>query len=378
MKILAIETSCDDTGVALAEVTEDGVRIISSALSSQDDVHRQWGGVYPTEAKREHQQNLFPAFLKVVTESGLVIKEGLSLPDSLEDVLRREPVLLKSFKDFFAENSVSGIDAIAVTRGPGLEPCLFVGVNFARALSLSLNTPIIPVNHIKAHLLFFLQEKTSVTFPAVALVVSGGHTELVLMESPSSFQLLGRTRDDAAGECLDKTARILNLGYPGGPLIAKKAATAREEDLGMVSLPRPMQHTDNFDFSFSGLKTAVLYDYNKRSEEERGDERYICAMAKEIEEAVTDVLLFKVKKAVQKHGVKTVIMGGGVTANKRLREKALFLQEEFDNLKILFPPPGLSTDNAEMIAIAASAEKERWSAEKLSPDANLKIYDIIG
>lgn len=372
MIILTIETSCDDTGIALIEEKRKKLRVLADTLSSQEDIHKKWGGVYPSEAKREHQKNLIPCLKKVLKTSNFIEKGSTSCQKKVEEVLQREPLLLEETKSFFKKNKIKKkIDAIAVTVGPGLDPCLWVGVNFAKALSLYLNIPIIPINHIKAHLLYFLFEKEKIKFPAIALLVSGGHTELVLMKSLHKYEVIGKTRDDAAGECLDKTARILGLSYPGGPEIAKKASLFKTKRFNL-KLPRPMKHTKNYDFSFSGLKTAVLYDFLSRDKKIQKNKDYIIEMAKEIEEAVTDVLLFKLKKATEEYRAKTIILGGGVAANKSLRKKA---KEEFKEVDILLPPQSLSTDNALMIGAAAVIEKKRVKNLKANP--NLKICDKI-
>ncbi len=378
MLILSIETSCDDTGVAITEKRENGeIKVRGSALSSQDGIHKKWGGVYPFEAKRAHQRNLVPTLIKALEKADLLEEGGVSEPEGLEEIFTREKTLLEQTRAFFKKYQIKKeIDKIAVTKGPGLEPCLFAGINFAKALSLYLEVPIIPVNHIKAHVLFFLKDKKEMKFPAITLIVSGGHTELILMHSPGSFELLGGTRDDAAGECFDKTARILGLGYPGGPAIATKAAEFEIQNSKFeINLPRPMINSNDYDFSFSGLKTAVLYDVLSQDEKTKKSEEYVGEMAKEIEEAITDVLISKSKKAMKDHGTKTLIMGGGVTANQTLQEKAKNLEKEFPGTEVILPSPELSTDNAEIIGIAATAEKEEVAPENLGPDANLKMYD---
>lgn len=373
--ILSIETSCDDTGISIIRKTNEGVSKVSSALASQDEVHQKWGGVYPSEAKREHQKNLIPVLKKALKEANLLEEGSLSEPVELESIFQKETVLLDDIRDFFKKYKIKNINAIAVTVGPGLEPCLWVGINFAKALSLYLNLPIIPVNHIKAHILFFLLDNKDIDFPAVALVVSGGHTELILVNSLFSYDLIGRTRDDAAGECFDKTARILGLGYPGGPIISEKSKEfGNREKRFNISLPRPMMHTKDFDFSFSGLKTAVLYDFKSRDEETKKSEDYILEMSREIEEAITDVLVFKLKRASEEYGVQTIIIGGGVTANKRLQEKVRDIQRDFSQIDILIPPPSLSTDNADMIGAASTIEDKRESYKTIKAEANLKVY----
>lgn len=375
MIVLAIETSCDDTGIAIVKKRENGdIKKLSSVLSSQDKIHAKWGGVYPFEAKREHQKNLIPSLYKALKDASFLNKGETSIPLDVIKILKRDPFLLEEVRKFFKKNRIKKIDAIAVTIGPGLEPCLHTGVNFAKALSLILKVPIIPVNHIKAHIFSFLYEKREINFPAIALVVSGGHTELILIKSFSSYKLIGKTRDDAAGECFDKTARILGFSYPGGPQISVAANKFTSTNPFKISLPRPMIYSNNYDFSFSGLKTAVLYNYHAQKEKDKKDERYIIAVAKEIEEAITDVLVFKLKKAIKEFNIKTVILGGGVTANKRLREKTRALQKSFSHIDIIIPSISLSTDNAEMIAAVSFMEKEK-SIDKIVVSPNLKIYN---
>jgi len=317
--------------------------------------------------------------------------------------------LLKKTCSFLRKYQKPKVDAIAVTVGPGLEPCLWAGVNFARALAMWWDLPIMPVNHLEAHLLanfigkekrkrsdlsYFekniIKVKRGQTFPAIGLVVSGGHTELVLIKKIGQYQILGQTRDDAAGECFDKTARILGLGYPGGPAIAKLASrwesasnchpepvgegsqnnktlrlTPQGDSLGrQIALPRPMINTKDYDFSFSGLKTAVLYDYKKRSKIIRESQEYKIAMAKEIQQAVIDVLLKKTLKAVNNYQAKTVILGGGVASNLNLKQQ-LKAQSAKRKVNFLAPPKNLCTDNGAMVAMAAwlhFPNKKEWSS----------------
>jgi len=310
MKILAIETSCDDTGAAVLEAGGEKLKILSNIISSQVKLHAKYGGVYPFLAKREHQKNLPIVYKKAI----------------------------KNHK----------IDAVAVTEGPGLEPCLWVGINFAKNAAEKLKTPLIPINHIEAHILanFIEQGPTLLKkniFPAIALVVSGGHTQLILMKNLFNYKVLGETRDDAAGECFDKVARILNLGYPGGPEIEKRARTKQKG----ITLPRPMLNQKNYDFSFSGLKTAVLYNYKSQPEAVKKTRKYIDAMCYETQQAIIDVLLKKTDKAKRNHKAKTVILGGGVTANDELRRQ---FKKAFN---IIMPDKKFCTDNAIMIAAAA-------------------------
>jgi N6-L-threonylcarbamoyladenine synthase len=379
MIILAIETSCDDTGIALLERKNGVVRTISSAVSSQNEVHEKWGGVYPSEAKREHQKNMIPTLLAVLEKANFLEKGRTEEHPEVENILWREKDLLRDLKIFLKKNKVKKIDAIAVTIGPGLDPCLWVGVNFARAFSACLDIPIIPVNHIKAHISFFLFTEKKVSYPVIALIASGGHTELVLMKNAKSYEVIGRTRDDAAGECFDKSARVLGIGYPGGPAIAKLASQWRSQIPSSkklnIKLPRPMMHSDNYDFSFSGLKTAVLYDYRSRDKKTQESENYKHLMAKEVQESITDVLVFKLKKAVEEHKAKTVIIGGGVTANERLKEKTEDMVSSFPEVSLLLPSISLATDNAEMIGATAFMSKERKNYKEVEASPNLKISE---
>ncbi len=363
MKILAIETSCDDTCVSIMEEGED-IRFLSSVISSQVEVHRQWGGVYPTLAKREHQRNLVPVLKKALKEAGL-LKEGNSQKD-VSKILEREKELSKKLSSFLSSYSKPDVDFLAVTVGPGLDPSLWAGINFTKALAFAWDIPVIPVNHIKAHFLAPLILEGG-KFPAVSMLASGGHTQLIVSESLDDHRVIGKTRDDAAGECFDKSARIIGLDYPGGPEIAK---LAKKETDRKVKLPRPMIGTDDYDFSFSGLKTAVLYTW--RNEKDKSEEFKI-AMAKEIQEAITEVLIEKTFKAVDEFGAKTVIIGGGVSANLNLREK---VKNRADDLKIILPGFDFSTDNAKMIAVTAAYEKDKTKTlnwKTLKADPNLKI-----
>ncbi len=370
MKILAIETSCDDTCVSILEAKKGDLRFLSSIISSQIEVHRQWGGVYPTLAKREHQKNLVPTLKEALLEADMLESGKTEVEDSetLSDLLVREEGLEKRLSSFFEDFTIPQIDYIAVTVGPGLDPSLWAGINFAKSLSLAWNKPIIAVNHIEAHFLAPLIINKG-EFPSVSLLASGGHTQLIVSQSLSEHEVVGKTRDDAAGECFDKTARILGLDYPGGPEIAK---LAKEETTKEVKLPRPMLRSKDYDFSFSGLKTAVLYRWK---EEKNRDREFKIAMAKEIQESITEVLTLKTFKAVEEFNAKTVVVGGGVSANKRLRER---IRKKGEGRRVILPDLDFSTDNAKMIAVTAhykikegEAEIADWKSLKSRP--NLKI-----
>jgi N6-L-threonylcarbamoyladenine synthase len=342
MKILSLETSCDETAVS---VVEDGVKILSSVISSSLALHTKTGGIIPEVAARQQLKSIIP-----------VLKEALNKAkiNSIED----------------------GIDALAVTIGPGLIGSLLVGVETGRTLSYLTKKPIIPINHLVAHIYAnWLEEKNPPTFPSLALVVSGGHTDLVLVKDHGKITWLGGTRDDAAGEAFDKSARLLGLPYPGGPSIAKAALNYREQEKGQeIKFPRPMIGEDNFDWSFSGLKTAVLREVNKLDEKERKNKKRISQFAFEIQEAICDVLIEKTLKAAKIYQPKSLILGGGVSANLRLKEK---FKEEIKNqgLKIdfYFPSPQLSTDNAASIAACAFFNQKKINWTKIEANPGLTI-----
>lgn len=354
MKILAIETSCDDTALSLVEaeggLEEPRFKVLAHLVSSQTKIHEEWGGVVPMLAKREHGKNLVPLLLKLLKETNLSGAEPYagSNKEEIEKILEREPELKENFFQYVINLRAPEIDAIVVTYGPGLEPALWVGLNFARALSLLWHKPLIPVNHMEGHIYASLAATDQIIeFPALALLVSGGHTELVLVKNWLEYQILGQTRDDAVGEAFDKVARILGLPYPGGPEISRLAKTGEKKK--EFTLPRPMIHSDNYDFSFSGLKTAVLYMVKKIPEL---TEEIKASIAREFEDSVVEVLTTKTHRALDEFSPATVIIGGGVSANNALRTSLEKLLSAYPDKKLLLPDRQLSTDNATMIAIA--------------------------
>lgn len=374
MIILSIETSCDETAVSLVRADGDfpnaTYTILGNALFSQIDIHQEYGGVFPAVAKREHAKTLVP-MLKKALEEAHVLREfagtlSQETTEGLHNTLYREPGLGEALVAFLEAYEKPEVDLIAVTTGPGLEPTLWVGISFARALSSFWGVPVVPVNHMEGHILSSLFTENAIPdikFPALALLVSGGHTELDLMETWGSYACIGETRDDAVGEAFDKVARMLSLPYPGGPEIGKRAEIARERNLPQfASLPRPMLDAPNLDFSFSGLKTAVRYAIadKKLTEDE------VSALARDFEDAVVEVLIGKTRRAVDEHGIETLIVGGGVSANTRLREELIsFFKKEYPALAVYFPPRVLSTDNSVMIALAGHARAK----ESLTTDA---------
>jgi N6-L-threonylcarbamoyladenine synthase len=382
MRILAIETSCDDTSIALLK----GNKLESNIVSSQVELHKKYGGVYPTLAKREHQKNLVPVLKKALSRSGqLCKKRKKDFSGNPERFLERSPLLLKKTGKFLSEYRKPKIDCIAVTAGPGLEPCLWAGINFAKALSSSWKVPLIPINHIEAHIISsFIGKNSKIqipdskkTFPALALVVSGGHTQLILMKKIGKYKVIGETRDDAAGECFDKIARILGLEYPGGPAIAAKAALfSLSPSRFSIKLPRPMISQKNYDFSFSGLKTAVLYMHKMQTQKKKASKEYIKAAAAEAQRAIVEVLAKKTLKAAKDKKAKTIILAGGVAANLELRKKLKEkIEKEMPGTKYIFPEKKYCTDNAAMVAAAAIFHfpKRTNVFEKISAQANLRI-----
>ncbi len=404
MKLLAIETSCDETAAAIIGYDGATVSVLSSIVSSQADLHAKWGGVIPNLAAREHVQNIIP-----VVESAL--REAAITP--------------------------TDIDVIAVTEGPGLIPALLIGVSAAKTLALTWAKPLIGVNHLEGHIYAnFLNspnDKLRMTnsesisenrnlqtqskfeiqhskFPLLALIVSGGHTQLVLMHDHFQYQLLGETDDDAAGEAFDKVAKMLNLPYPGGPEIGKRADEFRivnsdsssNDELRVTNdrlknshiqskfknrnstfiFPRPMLDSNNYHFSFSGLKTAVLY-FLKKHEGEIKNEKFVDMVCHEFQEAVVDTLVGKTERALQEFQPKTVIIAGGVSANVRLRERMKTMVAQYPDYQFLMPPFQYSLDNAAMIGAAGILRYARMSeaeratlkvnALSLEPSAHLPL-----
>lgn len=365
MILLAIETSCDETAISLVKrVRGKEVRfeMLSHKILSQIDLHAQYGGVFPALAKREHTKAITQLIAEALHEAELLVERTNTyhIPNSerkkLETLLEREPEMFQAMKVLFEGIQKPAIDAIAVTQGPGLEPALWVGINAALALRTVWDIPIYPVNHMEGHILAGLlsvtdsiYEVSSVDLPACALLISGGHTELVHVPKLRSYKVIGKTKDDAVGEAFDKAARMLNLPYPGGPEISRLAEIARKEGIIVdedLRLPRPMLHSGDLNFSFSGLKTAVLTRVKKR---ETLDEKMIKMLALEFENAVTDVLVTKVKQAMYETRAQTLIVGGGVSANTHIRFALKHLAEN-EGFTLYIPNRNLSTDNGLMIA----------------------------
>jgi len=368
MIILGIETSCDETAICLIEAKDNSVKILGNQLYSQVALHAQYGGVFPMMAKREHGKNLTPLLEKCLEEAGMAESRILNIEldkklnskfKILNSILIREEGLFEPLIELAKKIEKPNIDAIAVTNGPGLEPALWVGVSFAKALSALWDIPVIPTNHMEGHIMVAPLKKITekeyeikdIQFPAIALLISGGHTQLVLIKDNLNYEIVGNTKDDAIGEAFDKVARILGLPYPGGPQISKLAEKERAEFPNKVPpfpLPRPMIHSHDLNFSFSGIKTAVLYTVQKIGNLTDTMKQEI---AREFEDAVVEVIVKKTKEAVEQYGAQTIIMGGGVSANKKIRNDFTKLAEDL-NIEFLVPEISASTDNAFMIALA--------------------------
>lgn len=347
MVILGIETTCDETGVG---VVENGKKILSNVVSSSAILHKKYGGIVPEVAAREQLKLIVP-----------VIDEAL----------------------LSARCKLADVDAIAVAYGPGLIGSLLIGVETAKTLSLSLDKPLIRVNHLVGHVYAnWISQKLKVKnqnwvppkFPLVSLIVSGGHTDLILMADHRKYRWLGGTRDDAAGEVFDKVARVLGLRYPGGPEIEKLAASYQLQKTSL-KFPRPMIDEGNFDFSFAGLKTAVVNlvtrdPLRRRSEASQLPETRYSEIAYEFQNAVVDVLVTKTIKAAKKFGVKSIVIGGGVAANAVLRSRLFGAGKKFE-VTVLFPEKSLSIDNGVMIAAAAFFEKNIVDPLKLQSNPSL-------
>ena len=397
--ILAIESSCDETAVSVLKYAKNTPIILSNEVSSQVKLHAKWGGVVPNLAAREHVKNIDHILKNALGEAGI------------------KPM---------------DIDAIAVTNGPGLIPALLVGTNYAKTLSYLWNKPLIGIHHIEGHIYSnligisndqfqisnenadrnskksipsiiknskFKIQNSSIKFPILCLVVSGGHTQLVFMKDHFDYEIIGQTVDDAVGEAFDKVARILGIGYPGGPAVAKAATEFKISNLKFqIKFPRPMMNKKNYNFSFSGLKTAVLYETKKHPElmspvksSKAGakqfngpSKKYISNICHEFQQACVDVLISKTIKAAQQYSPKTIMLAGGVSANKELRKQLeQAMSENLPETEYQIPDIFLTGDNAAMIAAAGAfrwqsmSESEKNKAfgnwKSLQPNANLKM-----
>ena len=339
MKILGIESSCDDTSVALLDITDTHINILAEKTASQIDIHKKYGGVVPEVAGRAHAEQIIPV---------------------IEEVLKDHPKP----------------DVIAVTSGPGLITGLVVGVEVAKTLSMLWNVPLIGVNHIEGHIhsikLNEIPKHRKPELPALCAIVSGGHTALILMKAEGVYELIGTTRDDAAGEAFDKAAKMLGLLYPGGPKISKHGAMGNPK---AIAFPRPMMNSDNYDFSFSGLKTAALYWLQDNATEKDGtfsikSDAELNDFCASYEQAIIDVLVKKSLKAAKEYKARSFILAGGVSANKKLREA---LTTSMKDIPVYLSPLSHAMDNAAMIAVAAyhqakAGEVTPWNEVEANPN----------
>lgn len=325
--IMGIETSCDETAAA---IVEDGKKIISNVVASQISIHQKYGGVVPEIASRKHMEYIIPVIDKALDES---------------------------------EKKITDLSAIAVTYGPGLIGSLLVGLSVAKAMAYAQNIPLIGINHLEAHIYANFLEHTEIKPPFICLIVSGGHTSLVYIRNFGEYKLLGQTKDDAAGEVFDKIAKVLDLGYPGGPITER---LAKKGDPSSIKFPRPILNDKSYDFSFSGLKTAVIYYIKELKEENKnipvGD------ILASFQQAVIDVLVKKTIKAALKFKTKQIILAGGVAANNSLRRE---IKEKADllNIKVFYPSIFLCTDNAAMVASVGYYKFKENKKSSLNLDA---------
>ena len=363
MRILAIETSCDETAVAILEcagtLENASYTILGNALFSQADLHAPYGGVYPSLAKREHQSNLVPLAVDALTQAGLLEQKASNIQNNTGLAKIRDEQFKKDVETFLATHAKPEVDVIAVTHGPGLEPALWTGINFAEALGTAWDIPVLGIDHMEGHIVSGLLKQESekqlstfnFQFPLLALLISGGHTELVLMKSWFDYEHVGRTKDDAVGEAFDKVARLLDLPYPGGPRVAESAERSRERGESPHTFPRPMMNDDTCDFSFSGLKTAVLYKLRGMEQISEHDKEEI---AHAFEDAARDVLVEKTWRALQATHPKTLVIGGGVSANTQIRKGLQeMIAKESPETQLCLPVQFLTGDNAIMIGAAA-------------------------
>ncbi|MBW2465954.1 MAG: tRNA (adenosine(37)-N6)-threonylcarbamoyltransferase complex transferase subunit TsaD [Deltaproteobacteria bacterium] len=328
MLLLAIESSCDETAAA---VLQDGVNLLSSVVDSQIQVHSPYGGIVPELASRRHIATIYPVVEQALQQAGVRLDQ---------------------------------LDAIAATQGPGLVGSLLIGMSFAKAAAYVENLPCIGVDHMAGHLLSIFLGKDTPSFPYIALIASGGHSSIYIVHDHLSYEQIGQTRDDAAGEAFDKVAKLLGLGYPGGPVIAEKAEKGKRE---AISFPRAWLEADSFDFSFSGVKTAVVNFVNRAKQ--KNEELNIPDICASFQEAVADVLVEKTIMAARKFGIDRIVLAGGVGANQRLREHLTFRALEED-MGVFLPPKHFCTDNAAMIAIAGYHlfNSGRYEADSIEMD----------
>ncbi len=328
--VLAVESSCDETSVA---IIKNGKEVLSNIVSSQIDIHKRFGGVVPEVASRHHVENITFVLDEAIKEANIQIKE---------------------------------LTCIAVTKGPGLIGSLLIGINAAKAFAYANHLPIIGVHHIAGHI-YANHLVSDLEFPLLALVVSGGHTELLYMNDHFQFETIGQTRDDAVGEAYDKVARVCHLSYPGGPEIDKRAKNGKD----VYQLPRVMLDQDNYDFSFSGLKSSVINLVHNTKQ--RNETIHIENLARSFQESVVDILVGKTLKAIKEYPIKQLLLAGGVAANSGLRQRLKEEMEAYPGIKLIIPPLKFCTDNAAMIGVAGTFAYLKGQRDDLSLNGKASI-----
>lgn len=433
MNLLAIETSCDETALTIFNFKENQklaknenleFQVLSNHVLSQINLHREFGGVFPNLAKREHAKNITKIFLECLKEANLY-KENTNLKNEIEEInekfknnpeklfaekkerfnyekvekirilLEREPEMFGELMKSLLSLEKPDLDAIAVTIGPGLAPALWVGINFAKAIAILWDIKVYPINHMEGHILSSLVEEVatydlkfknyklkSFETPALALLISGGHTEIIKFQALGKYEKIGKTLDDAVGEAFDKVARSLNLPYPGGPEISKIASQerlAKKIIQKSEQLTRPMLNSQDLDFSFSGIKTAVIYKIKKLAESGLEKSEITKNLALDFENAVAEILVKKIRMAISQTGAKSLLVGGGVIANTYIRENLLKLSEQ-ENFTLYLPPQFLTGDNAFMIGLVGILQiingKESIDIRNIVADSNFSVENI--
>lgn len=426
MNLLSIETSCDETAISILNFKKEqdldeelNFSSLSNHVLSQINIHREFGGVFPSLAKREHAKNIVKIFIECLKEASLYIKKekkefSINIKDienleeklysksdikkikEIKKLLEREPEMFEELINLFVSIEKPDINAISVTNGPGLAPALWVGINFIKALNIFWNINIYPINHMEGHIIssliypkdsnnkiskgdFIIKNFNS---PAIALLISGGHTEIISFSKLGNYKKIGKTLDDAAGEAFDKVARSLKLPYPGGPEISKIAEACRVNNLKIESkfkLPRPMINSHDLNFSFSGLKTAVIYKIEEMRKNNIDQETIKNTISLDFENSVTEILLKKVSDAIVKTNAKSLLIGGGVIANTHIRKNFTEFSLK-ENIDLYIPEKFLTGDNAFMIGATAILQilnkKESTDMKYISADSNFNVENI--
>ncbi len=382
MYTLTIETTCDETSLALTSKTKEGLFVHSHLVLSQAQKHAEYGGVFPNVAKREHAKNLVPLLVQLIKDAKIKLqkieiqKETIS---ELKEVLQREPELFVHLATLLKSGFFIPLEKIVVVSGPGLDPAVWVGVNFAKSLAKITKAPIVPINHMEGHIFSTLLKGDNPytivkpELPSLALLISGGHTQLVLIRDFGDYKIIGETLDDAAGEAFDKVARMLDLPYPGGPEISKLAKEAREKNIKLeTKFPRPILK-EGYDFSFSGLKTAVKYFVDDLKKQNKLTDEKKLAIAREFEDATAEVLSEKLTRASKEFKAQSVIIGGGVSANSHIAE---MIKKNIEK-DIYKAPANLTGDNALMSATAEFAYPHcQIDVNELKSDPNWSIETV--